>query len=173
MKTIAALALVSLTTAAFAGQPMTTHTGKKVIIPQEACFGETELQLDVYGAYASSDGSHGSGFGGGLGVNYYFTRNFGVGLDATLVEGNTGEVFAGTVSFLARYPFEIGHICLAPYAKVGGGVEVDGSPEGMISVGGGLEWRINSRMGFFGEGTYNFARENEYIGVRAGLRFIF
>ncbi len=173
MKITALLALASLSTVALAGHPMTAPAGKKTIIPQEACFGETELQLDIYGAYSTTDSSHGSGFGGGIGINYYFTRNFGVGLDATLVEGDTGEVFQGTVNLLARYPFELGHICLAPYAKVGGGVEVDGSPEGILSVGGGIEWRITPRMGVFGEGSYNFAHENDYTQIKAGLRFVF
>ena len=173
MKSIALLALASLSTAAFAGHPMSAPAGSRTYVPREAYFGETELQLDVFGAYSSTDGEHGTGYGGGLGLNYYFTRNFGLGLDATLVNGRRREVFETTLSFLARYPFEIGHIALAPYVKVGLGMEIESTAESVLDMGGGIEWRINSRVGFFTEGTYNFAHDNDYVQIRTGLRFVF
>jgi hypothetical protein len=173
MKKLAIIAMAGFATSAFAGTPMVS-SGKKTVTPPEACFAETELQLDVYAAYSSSDGDHGDGFGGGLGINYFFQRYFGIGVDTTLTDGDTSAVWQISGSLIGRYPIELGSVCLAPYVKVGGGLQVDGGPEGYISTGGGLEFRVTPRLGIFGEGSYNFSEgENDFAQARLGMRFVF
>src|SRR6187399_415785 len=122
MKLIPLVALATFTTAAFAGQPIAPPS-KTAVIP-EACFGETELQIDVFGAYTSSDdGDFGDGFGGGAGVNYFFARYFGLGLDAAWTDGNDGDVWVFRGSLLARWPIDSGTTCWAPYLRLSGGVQ--------------------------------------------------
>lgn len=175
MKQLATVMFASLATVAFAGQPMMETSGKKTVIPPEPCFGETELQLDVYGAYAGTYGDkHEDGWGGGVGINYYFSRYVGLGVDGTVTDGDGSELWHIHGHVLARYPIDTGSVCLAPYIKAGGGYQVNGSGDWAYGVGGGLEVRITPRFGIFGEGGYYWAESDEnYSQAKAGVRFIF
>jgi Outer membrane protein beta-barrel domain len=171
MKSFTLVALATLTTAAFAGQPI---AGPGKGITPEPCFGETELQLDVFGAYHSSSGSFGDGWGGGLGVNYFFSRYLGLGVDVALTDGDDDSIWTYRGSLLARYPIDFGNHCLAPYLRVSGGIQSEDDDESFIGVGGGLEWRVTPRFGIFGEGSYNWAEDdNDFATARAGVRFVF
>jgi hypothetical protein len=174
MKQLATVMFASLATVAFAGQPV-METSKKTVIPEEPCFGETELQLDVYGAYAGTYGDkHADGWGGGIGINYYFSRYIGLGVDGTVTDGEGSELWHIHGHVLARWPIDTGSICLAPYIKAGGGYQVNGSGDWSYGVGGGIEVRVTPRWGVFGEGGYYWAESDEnYAQAKAGVRFIF
>lgn len=139
------------------------------------CFSDQELQLDVFGIYTNTEGGgYGDGFGGGLGVNYFFARYIGIGADADIFdEGNDG-VWGFTGRVIARYPID--SICLAPYAFGGGGYQMDGSGTGTLHAGGGLEYRvIPHKLGLFAEGRYTWAlsAQDESVEIRAGVRIVF
>src|SRR5207247_1334735 len=99
-------------------------------------------------------GDHGDGFGGGLGVNYFFSRYFGIGVSGNLRDGDANGIWNVDGSLIARYPLELGTVCIAPYILAGGGFEADGSTVGTWHAGGGLEWRATPTFGIFGEGRY-------------------
>ena len=175
MKQLATVLFASLTTVAFAGQPV-VESSKKTVIPQEPCFGETELQLDIYGAGAlPTHDAADDGWGGGLGVNYYFSRYIGVGVDGTLTDNDNGTwQFHGHL--LARWPIDTGSLCFAPYIKAGGGYHTDGIDPWVWGVGAGIEFRVTPRVGIFGEGAYYWGANNseiDYTQLKAGVRFVF
>ncbi|MFZ0615591.1 MAG: hypothetical protein WAN16_03975 [Chthoniobacterales bacterium] len=172
-KTLTLLAVVLATAAtSFAGQ-----SSKKVVVaPQQDLFRAGEVQLDVFAAGAAGNYNGGSvnGFGGGLGLSYFFTKYFGLGIDNTLTSLNgNGHVYNSTqADIIARYPIESWH--LAPYALVGGGATWGTQSQGNGNVGGGLEYRINRGIGLFADSRYIYGNNglNETL-TRAGLRFIF
>src|SRR5262245_58810295 len=140
MNKLATVLFASIATAAYAGTPVVHSHKDKVIPPVEACFGETELQLDVFGAYTDVKGAHADGWGGGVGVNYYFQRYVGIGADYTVTDGEGEEVHQILGHLLFRLPIDNGGFCWAPYLKLGGGVQMDGSNEGVLGGGGGIEF---------------------------------
>ena len=161
---------------------------KKVVVPPaEPCFREHELQLDVFANYMH--GTHSAvhrddGFGAGLGLNYFFTRYIGLGVDASVnnvfrdKNGNDNHdgIFNSTGSLILRYPLELGSLCIAPYALGGGGVQTGaGSTLGTWHAGGGLEWRATPKLGIYSEGRYTWPteRDEETVQVRIGARFVF
>lgn len=178
MNKLSILALTAISATAFAGQeiaaPAAPARPSKTVIPQEACFGETELQLDLFGSYFDSEGVIGEGYGGGIGLNYFFHRNFGLTIDASITESDTDTVWQYSAGVVARYPFEIANLCLSPYAKVVGGVQTEDGSNPFIAIGGGLEWRVSSRVGLFGEATYGFVDDHDdFVNIRAGVRLVF
>jgi opacity protein-like surface antigen len=163
------LASLALVAPSFAGKEM-----KEFKATPEPCFKDTELQLDVFGSYSNSvhRSDHGDGFGGGLGVNYFFTRNLGVGVSGNISDGDVNGFWNIDADIIARLPFE-GSICWAPYVLAGGGVTTDGGTYGSWHAGGGLEWRVTHTIGVFGEGRYIWAEDHDVTQIRAGLRFVF
>jgi hypothetical protein len=157
----------------YAGQPIVDYKTDKTVV-KEQCFADQELQLDIYGAFVSSegDGHHPEGWGAGLGLNYYFDRHIGVGLDATFIDfDDLLYQFSGNVLF--RWPIE-GDLCWAPYAKLGGGYQMNGSGDAFVFGGLGFEFRFNPKFGFFTEGGYGWSDDNDnFIQARAGLRIVF
>ena len=189
MKKIAFTLIAGLGVASsvLAGPATAGKSDKTVTVPVETCFRDHELQLDVFANYMH--GTHSAvnrddGFGGGLGLNYFFTRYLGLGVDAsanTLFRDTKGNnehdgVFNSTGSLILRYPLELGSLCLAPYAFGGGGVQTGaGSTLGSAHAGAGLEWRATPKLGIFGEGRYTWTTEHneESTQARIGVRFAF
>ena len=136
MKKYITLAIVSLALVA------TTIAGtdyKKNVIVEDTCkFRSNELQLDLFGSGAFYQ--QGQPFwGGGVGLNYFFMKYVGLGVEQTLAgrEGSATEWGTFGNVFL-RYP-----ICswnIAPYALAGLGAVYGGGQEGTLAgtVGGGI-----------------------------------
>jgi hypothetical protein len=179
MTKLSILAVAALASSAFAGQeisaPSSPVSHKSAVIPQEACFGETELQVDLFGMYLDNRGPQNDGFGGGVGVTYFFHRNFGLTADVSVSDSELDSVWQFQAGFVARYPFEIGNICLAPYAKVTGGIQSEDGDNAFVSTGLGLEWRATSRFGVFAEANYGWLEGagNDFLSARTGIRFVF
>ena len=172
--TLPLIACLALASSAFAGQEVKESKDTKVV--EEPCFKDQELQLDVFSSWTNARDSreHNSGFGGGLGANYFFMRYLGVGADANVTSTSNGLwTFSG--SLIARYPIEAGHFCIAPYALAGGGFQTDGVNAGTWHVGGGLEWRATPHLGIFTEGRYTWAGDHieDTVQVSVGMRFVF
>ena len=180
MKKIAFTIIAGLAVAGsvVAGPASAGKTDKKVVVPVEPCFKDQELQLDVFANYmhfthASSEHSRNGG-GGGLGLNYFFCRYIGIGIDASANSLAHG-LFDATGSLIARYPLELGSVCLAPYAFGGGGVQTNGSTLGTGHAGAGVEFRVTPKIGIYGEGRYTWTTEHneDSSQARLGLRFVF
>lgn len=174
-KPISALsACIALAATGLAGHEVSNKEFKQpALVP---CFQETELQLDVFASYtATQGGGYGDGFGGGLAVNYFFSRYLGIGVDGNVFDGDVNGVWDSTARLIARYPVE-GGVCIAPYIFGGGGAEADGELVGTLHAGGGLEWRACPNIGIFGEGRYTWAEgkaDNDAAQARLGVRFVF
>jgi hypothetical protein len=188
------LAVATLGGTSFAGHEMVSSKEYKQPIPEPTCFLDRELQIDVFGAYADGNAqTHAGpvrdhGWGGGIGVNYFFTRNIGLGVDAYWL-GATPNAAASRESSLTTFHNVTGSLifrlpndatCLAPYGYLGGGVHVDGDTWASAHVGLGLEYRIvpnkvglfvDARWTYFGD-RYGSGDQNWFLG-KAGVRFVF
>jgi hypothetical protein len=192
---------------AFAGAPMVSSKEYKAPVPV-LCFHEHEWQVDIFGQYSVGEGPHQAGtfrdhgWGGGVGINYFFTRNLGLGVDAAWLyateapdrEFQRGDLlrrrlgihddsdqtvihnFSGSLIF--RFPID--EHCLAPYIYAGGGCHVDGDQWASAHVGVGLEYRLQpEKYGVFLDGRWTyfgdrFGHEDlNQFGTRVGFRFIF
>jgi hypothetical protein len=181
------------------------RTGKasiREVTDQEssAVFRDSELQFDGFGLgdfYRGANGNFLDGpgtstrqlsgrpsWGGGLAINYFFARFFGVGLEQSLYGRNAASrsdfgdygmmrwATIGNVFF--RYPID--RLNLAPYAMIGGGANYGACPDftprsaggrryvmagqGFGHVGGGLEYRFTENVGVFSDARYLFSSVN-------------
>jgi hypothetical protein len=191
--TVVACSLLSA--AAFAGERVTTvDKNYKTPVAPELCFNDHELQIDIFGQYTVGEGPSQAGpirdhgWGGGIGVNYFFTRNIGIGIDAAWLyakdrslgddddDHTTIHNFSG--SLIARFPID--DKCLAPYLYVGGGAAVDGEQWASAHAGAGIEFRVQpQKMGIFVDGRWTYYGDrfghedlNNFSG-RVGVRFVF
>jgi hypothetical protein len=158
---------------AVAGSALAGKEIKEYKQPVEPCFKDTELQLDLFASYTDTEGGgYTDGFGGGIGINYFFTRYLGVGVDTNVFDGGANGVWNSTGSLIARFPVELGGLCLAPYIF---GVQYDGVTAGTVHAGGGLEFRIvPEKFGIYAEGRYTWAgASDDSAQARLGVRVVF
>jgi hypothetical protein len=167
-------------------------------VPVETCFNDHEFQIDLFGQYSVGEGPHQAGvmrdhgWGGGVGLNYFFQRYIGLGVDGSWLDVKEAHDFArhdaadnrGTAlnsvtgSVILRYPID--HLCLAPYIYGGGGFEDDGKQWASGHCGVGVEYRIKPhKLGVFLDGRWTFLGDRDdhhdlnYFSARAGIRVIF
>jgi len=172
--TLALLTVAVSVTGAFAGT--SAKTFKQTVAPTPECkFRDQELQVDAFAAGAFYNQGR-PGWGGGLGVNYFFTKFIGLGVEQDVLghQGAPGEWITAGNLFL-RYP--ICSLNLAPYALVGGGAAYGSGRRGhgFGDVGGGLEYRVTDNVGLFSDARWVYSSEEPKSGLlgRAGLRFAF
>jgi|ERR1043166_531521 hypothetical protein len=136
-----------------------------------------ELSLDLFGTYADRDkfGNSGDHGGGGVGLNYFFTRYLGIGADSYVEEWKAPYRVNG--SLILRYPLQTQTAAgLAPYIFGGGGREMKYLIQWTYHGGGGLEFRFNRYTGLFGDARRVFSDLSsslDYTLVRGGLRLSF
>lgn len=131
-----------------------------------------EPSLDLFGFYGSRDkgGGSSSAWGPGVGFNYFFTQNFGVGADSYADAFTLPYLLNANGIF--RYP--IPQTCIAPYAFAGFGREWWHAPQWMGDVGVGVEYRLQPQFGLFADARGVFPTQTkDYAVVRFGLRFVF
>jgi hypothetical protein len=115
---------------------------------------------------------HNTQGGAGAGVNYFFTRYVGLGVDA--YSENTSGVFIDNAegNLILRLP--LGESIVAPYVFGGGGHQFDAAKLWFGQAGAGIEFRFCPHIGIFVDARAVFPNETKYYGVgRAGLRFSF
>jgi hypothetical protein len=144
-------------------------------------FSANELSLDLFGSYSNPESSFGRlthndldrGFwGGGVGVNYFFIPQFGIGSDVNLSahSGNIVDQVMGNA--ILRLPIESASV--APYIFGGAGRGISPAWEWVWDAGAGVEFRLNSATGIFVDARYIWADEStDRIVFRAGLRLVF
>ena len=196
MKKIGCCLVVLLTLAAssFAGPVVQSSKEYKAPVEPTPCFGDHEFQADVFGAYAVTEAHQGGiirdhGWGGGVGLNYFFSRYFGLGVEGYWLDAkpederifsdsvrstikarenarnSSGEaVHSATGSIIMRYPIDAW--CLAPYLFVGGGGHWDGKAYGSAHWGGGLEYRIiPQKLGIFVDGRFTVLADKKDVEI--------
>ncbi|HEV7867800.1 MAG TPA: outer membrane beta-barrel protein [Chthoniobacteraceae bacterium] len=193
---LAALTALTVASSAFAGETVTTSSKGSYPPPApELCFADHEWQVDLFAAYAFTGsnqdrviGDH--AWGGGVGLNYFFHRNIGLGIEGTGFDTESDAVGYGALNIFARFPID--EACLAPYVYAGvGGVfnaedlDVEDLPGGDTEenddalwaghVGIGVEYRFTPNVGIFVDGRFTVVdkHENNFATVRTGVRLAF
>jgi hypothetical protein len=142
----------------------------------------SELSLDAFGSaslgkysiehVSGSRVRHDTRLGAGLGLNYFFTRNIGIGGDAYSEDTTGAFVDSASGSLILRLP--LGQSGFAPYAFGGGGYQFDLAEVWFAQLGAGLEYRVTPNVGAFLDARWVLPDETKYYGVaRLGLRFAF
>lgn len=114
-------------------------------------------------------------WGGGVDLNYFFTRNFGCSLEGSWVDGDSA-IHSAAASLICRFPFESpSHkFGIAPYIFAGGGGQFDGVSTGFGHAGGGFELRFCRHFGIFLDSRYVFnGGDINFAQSRSGVRLIF
>ena len=142
----------------------------------------SELSVDAFGtgslgeytlAHLSSDNvRHNVRFGVGAGINYFITRNIGIGADAYSQNTTGAFIDSASASLILRLP--LGQSGFAPYAFGGGGHQFDMAQMWFGQFGAGMEYRFTPHVGVFLDARGVLPNETKYYGVaRVGLRFAF
>lgn len=145
-------------------------------------FSAQEVSLDMFGSYMTpergiehlfnTDIRSGGHWGGGVGLNYFLTRNLGLGADMNM--SNNGGKLVDLVGGNAILRFPIEKAGLAPYIIGGGARGIDPSWQWVGHAGVGLELRWNPTTGIFIDGRYIWAdKTSDALWLRAGLRVVF
>jgi hypothetical protein len=143
---------------------------------------ETEVSVDLFGSVSLGGSTidhltsarirHDARLGGGAGLNYFFTRNIGVGVDAYSEDSTGSLIDYASASLILRLP--LGSSGFAPYAFGGGGRQFDGAEAWFAQLGAGIEYRFTPQLGLFLDARGVLPEETKYYGVvRLGLRFAF
>jgi hypothetical protein len=141
-----------------------------------------ELSLDLSGTGAVGQNTldrltgerlvHHVRLGAGVGGNFFLTRYFGVGVEAS--SESTHHSFVNNVAgdLIVRIP--VGDTFFAPYGFAGGGREFESFLQWEGHLGAGMEFRLYRHFSLFVDGRYVFAETSQNYGLaRAGLRFSF
>jgi hypothetical protein len=111
-------------------------------------------------------------WGGDVGVNYFFTRVFGLGVDVNMPDNGGNLVDAAFANVIGRLP--LGNSGFAPYVFGGGGRTTDQTWKWMGQVGLGLEFRFNHTVGVYTDARYLWPQHSsDGLLLRAGLRIAF
>ncbi|HSH94593.1 MAG TPA: hypothetical protein VK968_10650 [Roseimicrobium sp.] len=142
----------------------------------------SEVSVDIFGSasvgeYTINNVSkaqvrNNTRLGAGMGVNYFITKNIGIGGDA-YSENSSGSLIDSTsANMIFRFP--LGDSGFAPYAYGGGGKQFDMSKAWFVQVGGGIEYRFSPSIGAFLDARWVIPDETKYYGVaRLGVRLSF
>ncbi len=145
-------------------------------------FNANELSLDLFGSYLNPERKfndlfetnirHGT-WGGGVGLNYFFTRELGIEADVNMSahEGRIVDQVLGNL--VLRIPIESARI--APYIFGGGGRSVSPDWDWLADAGVGLDFRLSRVTGIFADARYIWHDEKTYdrLLIRTGLRLVF
>lgn len=146
-----------------------------VLAQSYAVYSAQESSLDFFGFYGSRDkgGGNSSAWGPGVGFNYFFTQNIGLGAD-TYADAFTWPYLLNA-NGIFRFP--IPQTSIAPYAFAGFGRQWWHAPQWLGDVGAGVEYRPSSTkplVGLFADIRGVFPSETkDYAVLRFGLRFVF
>ncbi len=166
--------LLLAATPAFSSEHMTANSGEKY----RAC--ETSLDIFGTGSIRQETINHLNGFryredvefGAGVGLNHFFTRNFGLGAEAYAEDTERHFVDKASASLIARFP--LGESGFAPYVFGGGGRQFDPIELSFGQVGGGLEFRFTPKVGLFTDVRYVLTDGAKDHGLaRLGVRLVF
>lgn len=190
--TIAAASLVSLSAARAAhvwSDPSgwwDSHFAYELNAPK---YTAQELSLDLFGSYINPEGKFSDLFdtnirhgfwGGGVGLNYFLTRELGLGADFNMSSKSEGNLVDDVVgSLVLRLP--LGNSGLAPYLIGSGGRAFNdlyghNLYQWVYGGGVGLEYRWSPTTGIFSDARFFWgdkATVYNRLLIRAGFRIVF
>jgi hypothetical protein len=143
-----------------------------------------ELSLDLFGSYINPEGKftdlfdtnirHGF-WGGGAGLNYFITRELGLGVDFNMSDKPEGRLVDDVVgNVFVRLP--LGNSGVAPYFFGSGGRGISPIYQWVYGGGVGLEYRWNPATGIFTDARFLWGDKGTVYNkllIRAGLRIVF
>jgi len=152
---------------------------------QGPLYSSQEVSLDLFASYINPEGefhdlfetSIRNGFwGGGAGVNYFFTRELGIGGDFNMSSkpDDLALVDQATGNLIFRIP--IGNTGLAPYAIGSGGRAISPRWDWVYGGGVGMEFRFNPTTGIFSDARFLLANHSDdpnRLLIRTGVRITF
>lgn len=150
--------------------------------PSDQLFRAGETSLDAFGTISVGQetidnlsgnriGDDGE-LGAGVGLNHFYTRFLGLGLDA--YSENTDGVFIDNASANVILRFPIDDLHIAPYIFGGGGYQFEPGEVAFAQAGTGLELRFDQHFGIFADARYVMTDGTPNFGVgRVGLRITF
>lgn len=155
--------------------------GNHFVYERDNRYTAQELSLDGFATFTAREGEaedifktnirHGR-WGGGAGVNYFFTRELGIGGDVNIIDNGGNFIDYASGSLILRMPLD--PTGLAPYIFGGGGRQTQPVWNWTAHAGVGLEYRFNPWTGIFADARYIWAdKTSAAIGLRTGLRFVF
>jgi hypothetical protein len=144
-------------------------------------FTAQELSFDAFGSYLAGERKfnklfetnirHGT-WGGGVGLNYFFLRELGLGVDMNIPDNGGNFIDSVSGSLIGRFP--LGQSGWAPYIFGGGGRGTDPTWEWLGHAGVGMEYRFNPGTGIFVDGRYIWHDKSyDRLLLRAGFRLVF
>jgi hypothetical protein len=142
----------------------------------------SELSMDVFGTasigkytinhLSNSRIRQNTKLGAGLGLNYFITRNIGIGAEA--YSENTTGVFVDSASANLILRLPLGQSGFAPYVFGGGGHQFDMVKLWFGQAGVGMEYRFCPHIGIFIDARGVVPNETKYYGVaRLGMNVAF
>ena len=138
--------------------------------PRENLYPSNQLNLELFGTYANRDrfGSSVNHGGGGVGLDYFFTPNLGIGADSYVEEWKWPYRVNG--SAILRLPLPRPLHRLAVYGLGGGGREFKNVPQYTWHGGGGAEFKLSRNMGIFGDIREVLPdKTRDYTLIRGGI----
>jgi len=182
--TLAAVVSTMLITStqARAADTNSTYASETASNHQGDLYRANELSMDVFGSgslgeytidHPNSTRVRQNGrLGAGLGVNYFFTRNIGIGADA--YSENTKGTFVDSASANLILRFPLNQTGFAPYVFGGGGYHFEEIRNEFAQAGGGMEYRFTRQIGIFIDARWVLPNQTSDYGVaRLGMRFAF
>ncbi len=141
--------------------------------PNELSFdGFGSGSLDTFTGDQAASSRQNIRIGAGAGINYFITRNFGLGADAYSEDTSGAFVDSASISLILRQP--LGQSRFAPYVFGGGGRHLDTVKMWFGQAGTGLEYRLARHVGIFLDVRAVWPSETKFYGVaRLGMRFAF
>lgn len=139
-----------------------------------------EISVDMFGVGLLHESDFNNGvrarhnlrYGGGAGLNLFFTRFIGIGADADSITFHHSFVDTATGNLILRLP--IPGTGIAPYIFGGAGYQFQGIDQIIGGGGVGLEFRIVPHFSFFVDARYMAAAKTDDFGIgRAGVRLSF
>lgn len=171
--------VIALTLPSFADEEVTSPGESIASVASCAiCYRGHEWQFDLF--YSFSNHPTNGGFGGGFGLDYFFQRYVGIGLEGNWFPGGEKDAVITQVigNVFLRYPLEPngGRFLITPYLFGGGGGLWDSKRSAVEGhIGAGFEWRFTEHWGVFADlrNAWTTYQGVDIVEFRSGVRFAF
>lgn len=150
----------------------------------ESYYHANEFSVDVFGYLRTRDFDN-ERTGIGLGLNYFYTQNWGVGIEGSA--GNIGDIFVESTRLNVLYRIPINRSAVYVFAGAGAdfcvppipssspsGVKEDDGEVFAFDFGVGIEHRFSKHLGVFGDVRFDKPEHQSAQAIgRVGVRIPF
>ncbi len=160
------------------GQGLLTYDHQSIPL-----YSANEFSMDLGASYGAAErglkhlfktsikGDRGT-WGGDVGLNYFFTRHIGLGVDVNMPDNGGNLIDSMLGNLIGRIP--LGNSGFAPYVFGGGGRTTDRNWDWTGHAGAGLEFRFSHTVGVYTDGRYLWPQHRtDGLLLRTGIRIAF